>query len=46
MNVRGYSLFYRTDETSSMVNVLAVFYGIPSDARIRRAFQSEMGSEQ
>ena len=46
MNVRGYSLFYRVDETSSTVDVLAVFYGTPSDARIRRAFQIGTGSEQ
>lgn len=46
MNVRGYSIFYRVDETSSTVNVFAVLYGTPSDARLRRAFQSGTGSEQ
>ena len=46
MNVRGYSLFYRVDETSSTVYVFAVLYGNLSDARLRRAFQSWAGSEQ
>ena len=46
MNVRGYSLFYRVDETSSTVDVFAVLYGTPSDARLRRAFQGWAGSEQ
>ena len=46
MNVRGYSLFYRVDETSSTVDVFAVLYGTPSDARLRRAFQSWTGCEQ
>ena len=45
MNVRGYSIFYRVDETSSTVDVFAALYGTPSDARLRRAFQSGMGSE-
>ena len=46
MNVRGYSICYRVDEASTTVDVLAVLYGTPSDARLRRVFQSEMGSEQ
>jgi plasmid stabilization system protein ParE len=46
MNVRGYSIFYRVDEASSTVDVFAVLYGTPSDARLRRAFQSGMGSER
>ena len=46
MNVRGYSIFYRVDEASSTVDVSAVLYGTPSDARLRRAFQSGMGSER
>lgn len=46
MNVRGYSVFYRVDEVSSTVVVFAVLYGTPSDARLRRAFQSGMGSER
>ena len=46
MNVRGYSLFYRVDETSSTVDVFAVLYGTPSDARLRKAFQGWAGSEQ
>ena len=41
MNVRGYSIYYRVDETSSTVVVFAVLYGTPSDVRLRRAFQSE-----
>ena len=46
MNVRGYSLFYRVDETSSAVDVFAVFYGTPSDARIRRVFRGGTGNGQ
>ena len=46
MNVRGYSIFYRIDEASSTVDVFAVLCGTPSDARLRRAFQSGMGSER
>ena len=46
MNVHGYSLFYRVDETSSAVDVFAVFYGTPSDARIRRVFRGETGNGQ
>jgi plasmid stabilization system protein ParE len=45
MNVRGYSIFYRVDEASSTVDVFAVLYGTPSDARLRRAFQGGTGSE-
>ncbi|MBR2681872.1 MAG: type II toxin-antitoxin system RelE/ParE family toxin [Atopobiaceae bacterium] len=45
MNVRGYSIFYRVDEASLTMDVLAVLYGTPSDARLRRAFQSGTGSE-
>ena len=44
-NVCGYSIFYRVDETSSTVDVFAALYGTPSDTRLRRAFQSGMGSE-
>ena len=40
VNVRDYSLFYRVDEMGLTVDVFAVFYGTPSDARLRRAFQS------
>jgi plasmid stabilization system protein ParE len=45
MNVRGYSIFYRVDEASSTVDVFAVLYGTPSDARLRRAFRGGTGSE-
>ncbi|WP_248921718.1 type II toxin-antitoxin system RelE/ParE family toxin [Olsenella intestinalis] len=38
MNVRRYSVFYRVDEASLVVDVFAVFYGTPSDERIRRVF--------
>ena len=46
MTVHGYSLFYRVDETSSAVDVFAVFYGTPSDARIRRVFRGGTGNGQ
>ena len=32
--------FYRVDEASLAVDVFAVFYGTPSDERVRRAFAS------
>lgn len=38
MNVHQYSVFYRVDEVGLSVDVFAVFYGTPSDERIRGAF--------
>ena len=40
MNVRRFSVFYRVDEAGLAVDVFTVFYGRPSDERVRGAFAS------
>lgn len=46
MNVRSYSVFYRVDEENASVDVLAVFYGTPSDGRLRRAFAGSVEEDR